>query len=135
MVVPLLCGRTLLQNPCQTSLLLLLQMIWCNANRYLPWLWNLFLADYVIALSTQSLVSALAMSLESHLFCLQPFSSLWMFISLDRMMLPDKTKSQVNLYLVLTLVDTRRIWKLGKKSPAQLSLANKLCSLALCFDL
>ena len=75
------------------------------------------------------------MSLESHLFCLQPFSSLWMFISLDRMMLLDKTKSQFNLYLVLTLVDTRCIWKLGKKSPAQLSLANKLCSLALCFDL
>jgi len=58
-----------------------------------------------------------------------------MFISLDRMILLDKTKSQFNLYLVLTLVDTRRIWKLGKKSPAQLSLANKLCSLALCFDL
>ena len=58
-----------------------------------------------------------------------------MFINLDRMMLLDKTKSQVNLYLVLTLVDTRRIWKLGKKSPAQLSLAIKLCSLALYFDL
>jgi len=72
-VVPLLCGRTLLKNPYRTSLLLLLQLIWCNANRYLPWLWNLFLADHVIALSTQSLVSALAMSLESHLFCLQPF--------------------------------------------------------------
>ena len=32
-------------------------------------------------------------------------------------------------------MDTRRIWKFGKKSPAQLSLAIKLCSLALCFDL
>ena len=45
----------------------------CNANRYLPWLWNLLLTDHVIALSTQSLVSAMALSLESHLFCLQPF--------------------------------------------------------------
>ena len=58
-----------------------------------------------------------------------------MFIILDLMLLLDKTKSQVNLYLVITLVDTSRIWKLGKKSPAQLSLAIKLCSLALCFDL
>ena len=58
-----------------------------------------------------------------------------MFISLDLMLLLDKTKSHVNLYLVIALVDTRHIWKLGKKSPAQLSLAIKLCSLALCFDL
>ena len=36
-------------------------------------------------------------------------SSLWMFISLDLMLLLDKTKSHVNLYLVITLVDTRRV--------------------------
>ena len=76
MVVLLLCGRTLLKNPCWISLLLLLQMIWCNANRYLPWLWNLILVDPVIALSTKSLVSALALSLESCLFCLQSLKSL-----------------------------------------------------------
>ena len=69
------------------------------------------------------------------LFILSPtLSSLWTFISLDLMLLLDKTKSHVNLYLVITLVDTRHIWKLGKKSPTQLSLAIKLCSLALCFD-
>ena len=37
-----------------------------------------------------------------------------MFISLDLMLLLGKTKSYVNLYLVITLVNTRRIWKLGK---------------------
>ena len=37
-----------------------------------------------------------------------------MFISLDLMLLLDKTKSQVNHYLVITLVDTRHIWKLSK---------------------
>jgi len=30
------------------------------------------------------------------------------------MLLLDKTKSHVNLYLVITLVDARRLWKLGK---------------------
>jgi len=39
-----------------------------------------------------------------------------MFISLDLMMLLDKTKSHVNLYLVITWVDTRRIWKLARVS-------------------
>ena len=57
-------------------LLLLLQMIWCNTNRYLLWLWNLFLVDPVIALSTKSLVSAMALSLESHLFVPNSFKSL-----------------------------------------------------------
>ena len=48
-------------------------------------------------------------------FVLSPTpSSLWMFISLDLMLLLDKTKSHVNLYLVITLVDTRRLWKLSK---------------------
>ena len=37
-----------------------------------------------------------------------------MSIGLDLMLLLDKTKSHVNLYLVITLVDTRCIWKLGK---------------------
>ena len=70
------------------------------------------------------------------LFILSPtFPCLGMSISLGLMLLLDKTKSHVNLYLVITWVDTRRIWKFGKKSPAQLSLAIKLCSLALCFDL
>ena len=37
-----------------------------------------------------------------------------MFISLDLMLLLGKTKSHVNPYLVITLVDTRRIWKFCK---------------------
>ena len=35
-------------------------------------------------------------------------------ISLNLMLLLSKTKSHVNLYLVITLVDTRCIWKLSK---------------------
>ena len=35
-------------------------------------------------------------------------------ISLDLMLLLGKTKSQVNHYLVITWVDTRRIWKFCK---------------------
>ena len=89
-------------------------MIWCNANCYLPWLWNLFLVDHIVVLPTKSLVSALALSLESHLFCLQPFRVSRYFISPDLMLLLGKTKSHANHYLVITLVDTRRIWKLGK---------------------
>ena len=37
-----------------------------------------------------------------------------MFIDLDLMLLLGKTKSHINLYLVIILVDIRRIWKLGK---------------------
>ena len=37
-----------------------------------------------------------------------------MFISLDLMLLLGKTKSHVNHYLVITLVNTRHIWKLSK---------------------
>ena len=48
-------------------------------------------------------------------FILPPtLSSLGMFVSFDLMLLLGKTKSHVNLYRVLTLVDTRRIWKLSK---------------------
>ena len=113
-VVPLLCGRTLLKNPCRTSLLLLLQTIWCNANRYLPWLWNLFLADYVIALSTESLVSALVLSLESRLFNHQLFQVSRRLSVLISCCCSARPKSHVNLYLVITLVNTRRIWKLAR---------------------
>ena len=98
----------------KTSLLLLLQTIWCNANRYLPWLWNLFLTDHVIALSTESLVSALALSLKSHLFNLQLFQVSRRLSVLISCCCSARPKSHVNLYLVITLVNTRRIWKLGK---------------------
>ena len=37
-----------------------------------------------------------------------------MFINLDLMLLLGKTKSHINLYLVITLVDIRHIWKLSK---------------------
>ena len=37
-----------------------------------------------------------------------------MFISLDLMFLLSKTKSHVNLYMVITLMDIRCIWKLSK---------------------
>ena len=37
-----------------------------------------------------------------------------MFISSDLMLLLSKTKSHVNLYLVITLVDIGHIWKLSK---------------------
>ena len=66
-----------------------------------------------MALSTESLVSALALSLKSHCFVSNSSKSLDV-ISLDLMLLLGKTKSHVNLYPVITLVDTRHVWKLGK---------------------
>jgi len=58
-----------------------------------------------------------------------------MFISLDLMLLFGKTKSHVNLYLVITLVDTRCIWNLSKS--LLLSCLRQLgyVLFALCFDL
>ena len=52
-----------------------------------------------------------------------------MFISLDLILLLGKTKSHVNLYLVITLLDTRRIWKLSKSpvTPRVLALHNLTC--------
>jgi hypothetical protein len=56
-----------------------------------------------------------------------------MFISLDLMLLLGKTKSHVNLYLVITFVDIRHIWKLSK-SP-QLSCLRQLSYVLLCYVL
>ena len=57
-----------------------------------------------------------------------------MFISLDLLLLLDRTKSHVNLYLVITLVDTRRIWKLSKS--LMLNCLRQLGYVfSLCFDL
>ena len=89
-------------------------MIWCNANCYLLWLWNLFLADHVVALSTKSLVSALALSLESCLFCLQPShvsGCLSVLVSCCCSTWPDL---MIIFHLVITLVDARRAWNLNK---------------------
>ena len=46
-------------------------------------------------------------------FIFNPFESLDV-ISLDLILLLGKTKSHVNLYLVITLEFTRHIWKLSK---------------------
>ena len=58
-----------------------------------------------------------------------------MFISLDLMLLLGKTKSHINLYLVITMVDTMRLWKLSKS--LLLSCLRQLgyVFFALCFDL
>ena len=129
MVVSLLCGRTLLENPCQALLLLLLQMIWCNANRYLPWLWNLFHADHVVALSTESLVSALALSHESHLFCLQLFQvSGYLSVQISCC-----CSARPNLMLIFIwdhLGGHKAYMEIRQESLTQLSSAISLCSLA-----
>ena len=91
-------------------------MIWCNTNRYLPWLWNLFLTDHVVALSTELLVSALALS--------PTLSSLWIFISLDLMLLLGKTKNPIFTFKACV--------KIKQESHAQLpSLANLRFSCAM----
>jgi hypothetical protein len=50
------------------------------------------------------------------------------------MLLPNMTGSLVILHLVITLVDASRT-RIYARTPAQLSLTLKLCSLVLCFDL
>ena len=70
------CLAPMCEDPAQKSLsnisALILKVIWCNANLSLPEPQSLFLANHFIALSTESLVSALALALESRLFFLQP---------------------------------------------------------------
>jgi len=93
MDVLLLFVKALPKNPCQASLLLILKMIWCNANLSLLEPQNLFLADHVVMVSTKPLSSVSALSLESCLFYFQTLLSLWIFIRLDLMLLLSKTKS------------------------------------------
>ena len=103
---------TLPKNPCRTSLLLIIKMVWCNTNLYLPWLWNLFLADHVITLSTESLVSALALSLESRLFNLQlPQVSKCLSVLISCCG-PTRPHLILLFYLVISLVKTRHAWKI-----------------------
>ena len=134
-VVLLLCGRTLLKNPYRASLLLLLQMIWCNANRYPPWLWNLFpqrsCCCIINWIPSQCIGSIPRISFILPL----TLSSVWMFISPNLMLLLGKTKYHANLYLVITIGGHKAYMEIKQESPAQLSLAIRLCSLVLCFDL
>ena len=96
------CLAPVCEDPTQKSLLdistLILKVSRCNANLSLPEPRSLFLANHFIALSTESLSSVSALSLESPLFNLQLLSSLRMFIGRDLMLLPNKTKSHVNLF-------------------------------------
>jgi hypothetical protein len=69
--VSLLCVKTLPKNPCRTSLLLILKMIWCNVSLSLPEPQNLLLVNHVIALSAISLSVICVMPLESFLFRIQ----------------------------------------------------------------
>ena len=114
MDVLLLCVRTLPKNPYWTSLPFILQMIWCNTNLSLHEPQNLFLANHFVALSTQSLVSVSTLSLKSCLFCLQSFQVSRCLSVLISCCCSTRPKSHVNLYLVITLVNTRRIWKLAR---------------------
>ena len=95
------CLALVCEYPAQKSLLdisaLILKVIRCNANLSLPEPQNLFLANHFVALSTESLSSVSALSLESPLFNLQLLSSLRMSIGLDLMLLFDKTKSHITL--------------------------------------
>ena len=95
------CLAPVCEDPTQKSLsdifALILKVIRCNTNISLPKPQSLFLANHFIALTTKSLSSVSALSLESPLFNLQLLSSLRMSIGLDLMLLPNKTKSHVNL--------------------------------------
>ena len=70
------CPAPVWEDLAQKSLLDLIahsssdELVQCESLSTL--LWNLFLVDHVVAFSTESLVSALALSLESCLSCLQP---------------------------------------------------------------
>ena len=76
MDVLLLCVKTLPKKSLSNISALILKVIQCNANLSLPEPQSLFLANHFVALSTESLVSVSALSLESHLLNLQPFKPL-----------------------------------------------------------
>jgi hypothetical protein len=67
--VSLLCVKTLPKNPCRTSLLLILKMIWCNVSLSLPEPQNLLLVNHVLSAISLSVICV--MPLESFLFRIQ----------------------------------------------------------------
>jgi hypothetical protein len=86
-----------------------------------PWPHNLFFADHVIALSTQSL-SSISYVPQISLVLSPTLLSLWMFIRLDLILLPNKTKSHVNLLSSNLPGKLKACVELKQESHAQLSL-------------
>ena len=127
MDVSLLCVKTLPKNPCRASLVFILPMIWCNVNLSLHEPRSLFLADDFIALSTESLSGVSALCLESRWFNLQLSQVSKCLSVLISCCYPTRPNLILLFYLVISLVKTRRVWKLKQGSHAQLSSLVNLC--------
>ena len=112
MDVLLLCVKTLPINPYRTSLPFILQMIRCNTNLSLLEPQSLFLANHLIALSTKSLSSVSALSLESRLFNLQLSQVSECLSVLISYCCPTRSHLILLFYLVISLVKTRHAWKI-----------------------
>ena len=104
------------EDPAQKSLsnisTLILKVIRCNANLSLPKPQSLFLANHFIALSTESLSSVLALSLESRLFNLQLSQASECLSVLISCCGPTRPHLILLFYLVISLVKTRHAWKI-----------------------
>ena len=110
------CLATVCEDPTQKSLsnisALILNVIRCNANLLLPEPRSLFLANHFVALSTKSLSSVSALSLESHLFCLQISQVSECLLVLISYCCPTRLHLILLFYLVISLVKTRHAWKI-----------------------
>ena len=110
-VLSLLCVK-----PAQKSLsdisALILKVIRYNANLSLTEPWSLFLANHFIALSTESLSSVSALSLESRLFNLQLSQVSECLSVLISYCYPTRLHLILPFYLVISLVKTRHAWKI-----------------------
>ena len=110
------CLAPVCEDPAQKSLSdnspLILKVIQCNANLSLPQPRSLFLANHVIALSTKSLSSLSALSLESRLFYLQISQVSECLSVLISYCYPTRPHLILLFYLVISLVKTRHAWKI-----------------------
>ena len=116
------CLAPVCEDPTQKSLsdisALILKVIWCNANLSLPKPWSIFLTNHFVALSTESLSSVLALSLESRLFYLQISRVSECLLVLISCCYPTRPNLILLFYLVISLVKTRRAWKFKQESHA-----------------
>ena len=95
---------------------------------------TLFLVDPIITLLTESLVSALSLFPESRLFCFQFFQVSGCYQSWSHVAAQQDQISCLSLY-GNHFGGHKAYMEILQESPAQLSSAIRLCSLALCFDL
>ena len=110
------CLAPVYEDPDQKSLsdisALILKVIQCNANLSLPEPRSLVLANHFVALSTKSLVSVSALSLESRLFNLQLSQVSECLSVLISYCYPTRPHLILLFYLVISFVKTRHAWKI-----------------------